>query len=300
MTTRTDVTIPADGGVTLAAWLYTPDGQGPFPGITMAHGFGAIKELGLDPVARAFADAGFVVLVHDHRTLGASGGEPRGDVNPWTQIADWRRVITYLSSLPEVADDRIGLWGTSFAGGHSIVLGATDHRLKAIVAQVPVTNGVVTGQRRVRGGAELDALERDLAADEQVQLRGEAPASRTLVSADPNEPAFYKDPQAVATYLAPPSDGGVFENVATLRSMYWQRMYAPVQWIEQVAPTPLLMIVGRDDSVSGTDLALTAFQRALEPKQLALIDGTHFDPYDAQLPLVIDLARAFFLQQLHA
>jgi hypothetical protein len=26
-------TIPADGGVTLAAWLYKPDGAGPFPAI---------------------------------------------------------------------------------------------------------------------------------------------------------------------------------------------------------------------------------------------------------------------------
>jgi dienelactone hydrolase len=65
VTTRTDVTIPADGGVTLAAGLYRPEGHGPFPGITTAHGFGAIKELGLDATARAFADAGFVAIVHE-------------------------------------------------------------------------------------------------------------------------------------------------------------------------------------------------------------------------------------------
>ncbi len=154
----------------------------------MAHGFGGIKEQGLDPVARAFA-ARLVVLVHDHRNLGASTGEPRGDINPWTQIADWRRAISYLESLHEVDGERIGLWGTSFAGGHAIILGATDRRLKAVVAQVPVTNDVATGQRRVPPGAALDNLAREFAKDERAQLRGQAPVSRTLVSSNPNEPA---------------------------------------------------------------------------------------------------------------
>lgn len=54
----------------------------------MAHGYGGNREMGLDRYARTFADAGFVVLVHDHRTFGASDGEPRNDVDPWRQIAD--------------------------------------------------------------------------------------------------------------------------------------------------------------------------------------------------------------------
>jgi hypothetical protein len=36
---------------------------------------------------------------------------------------------------PEVDADRIGLWGSSYAGGHALVLGATGRRLKAVVAQ---------------------------------------------------------------------------------------------------------------------------------------------------------------------
>jgi alpha-beta hydrolase superfamily lysophospholipase len=56
-----------------------------------------------------FADAGFAVLPHDHRGFGDSGGEPRNDVNPWQQIADWRRAVSYLQQRPEVDEDRIGL-----------------------------------------------------------------------------------------------------------------------------------------------------------------------------------------------
>ena len=134
---RQDVEFAAEGGVTLRGWLYIPDGPAPHPAITMAHGFAGVKEHGLDRFARAFAEAGFVVLVHDHRGFGASGGTPRFDVDPWVQIADWRRAISFLESHPAVDADRIGVWGTSYAGGHAIVLGATDRRLRAVVAQVP-------------------------------------------------------------------------------------------------------------------------------------------------------------------
>lgn len=91
-----------------------------------------------------------MVLLHDHRGFGASDGEIRHDIDPWQQIADWRYAISYLESLPEVDPGRIGLWGTSYAGGHAIVLGATDRRLRAVVAQVPTISGYEQGLRRIR------------------------------------------------------------------------------------------------------------------------------------------------------
>ena len=105
---RTDVEFAAEGGVTLRGWLFVPDGPGPHPAITMAHGFAGVKEHGLERFARLFADAGFVVLVHDHRGFGASGGSPRYDIDPWVQIADWRRAISFLEAQPNVdaAPDR--------------------------------------------------------------------------------------------------------------------------------------------------------------------------------------------------
>ena len=123
MVQRQDVEFAAEGGVMLRGWLFVPDGPGPHPAITMAHGFAGVKEHGLERFARVFADAGFVVLVHDHRGFGASDGSPRYDIDPWVQIADWRRAISFLESLPAVDADRIGLWGSSYAGGHAIVLG---------------------------------------------------------------------------------------------------------------------------------------------------------------------------------
>ncbi|MEV5775293.1 CocE/NonD family hydrolase [Streptomyces antimycoticus] len=130
-------------------------------------------------LAATFAEAGFVALVHDHRTFGASDGTPRQDIDPWRQIEDWRRAITYLESRPEVDADRIGLWGSSYAGGHAIVLGATDRRLKAVVAQVPTISGFEQSRRRVTPD-NIVALDAVLDADERAQLAGEAPRTQAL------------------------------------------------------------------------------------------------------------------------
>jgi dienelactone hydrolase len=83
------------------------------------------------------------------RNFGASDGVVRHDIDPWRQIADWRRAISFLESRPDVDPDRIGIWGTSYAGGHVLVLGATDRRIRAVVSQVPTISGYQQGLRRV-------------------------------------------------------------------------------------------------------------------------------------------------------
>jgi hypothetical protein len=35
-------------------------------------------------------------------------------VDPWRQIDDWRRAISYLESLDVVDSKRLGAWGTSY------------------------------------------------------------------------------------------------------------------------------------------------------------------------------------------
>jgi cephalosporin-C deacetylase-like acetyl esterase len=92
-----DVRFPAEGGIEISAWLFVPEGRtAPLPGITMAHGYAGTKYHGLERLAEAFAETGFVVLLHDHRNFGDSGGKPRHDINPWQQISDWGCAISYL------------------------------------------------------------------------------------------------------------------------------------------------------------------------------------------------------------
>lgn len=102
MAERRNIEFGVEGGVTLRGWLFVPGAKGPAPAITMAHGYAGVKEHGMERFARAFAEAGFVVLVHDHRHFGASDGAERGDVDPWQQIADCGVRFRFLRAGPKL------------------------------------------------------------------------------------------------------------------------------------------------------------------------------------------------------
>lgn len=206
---RTDISFRADAGTAIGGWLFLPERVGPHPAITMSAGFGGTIHHGLEPFAVAFAEAGFAVLLHDHRGFGSSDGLPRHDVDPWRQIADWRRAISYLEGRPEVDAKRIGLWGTSYSGGHAIMLGASDRRLKAVVAQVPTISGYEQGLRRIPAD-QLAAVDEALAQDDRNQLDGE-PGYQALVGADPAVPAAYRSQDAIDFMLRPVPEGGMGE-----------------------------------------------------------------------------------------
>jgi fermentation-respiration switch protein FrsA (DUF1100 family) len=140
-------------------------------------------------------------------------------------------------------------------------------------------------------------LEHAFNEDERAQLRGESPRRQAVVSGDPAVPAAYRSQDAIDFYLQP-IPPGLWENEITLRSTWAARMYEPGIWISRVSPTPLLLVVARDDKLTVADLALAAYERALEPKRLALIPGGHFDPYLAQFPLAEAAATEWFREHL--
>lgn len=298
MNSKRNVEFLAEGGTKLRGWLFVPSNAGttPSPAITMAHGYAGVKEQGIEPFAKAFVDAGFVVLLHDHRGFGESGGDIRHDIDPWQQIADWRYAISYLESLPEVDATRIGIWGTSYAGGHAIVLGATDRRLKAVVAQVPTISGYEQGLRRIppEATSRIEAL---FSEDERRRARGEPLGRQLIVSDDLSKPASYRAQDAIDFYLQeiPP---GIWTNDVTIRSTRAARMYEPGIWLPRVSPTPILMVVALGDTITVTDLALAAYERALQPKKLVTIPGGHFDPYLGQFPSSSRAATDWFHEHL--
>ena len=297
MADRRDVEFKVEGGDRLRGWLFRPEVEaGPHPAISMAHGYAGVKEHGLERFAWAFAEAGFVVLLHDHRNFGSSDGSLRRDIDPWRQIADWRRAISFLESLPEVDPSRIGVWGTSYAGGHVLVLGATDRRIRAVVSQVPTISGYEQGLRRVPPDA-IAALERLFDEDERAQFRGEPPRRQRVVSDDPSVSASYRTKDAVSFYLQPVPPGA-WTNEVTVRSGRLARMYEPGAWVARVSPTPLLMIVGLSDDITLTDLELRAYEQALEPKKLVMIEGGHFDAYLGQFATTSGAAVSWFRQHL--
>lgn len=147
-------------GVRLAAHLYflaSLHGQR-LPTIIMSHGWGGTAAL-LQPQARAFAAAGYFVVVFDYRGWGDSDSrviltgpapeashkdgqrftaevlEVREVVDPLEQAEDIFNVIHWAVGEPMVDSQRIGLWGTSFSGGLVVYVAARDPRVKALVSQ---------------------------------------------------------------------------------------------------------------------------------------------------------------------
>ena len=120
---RRDIDFKSEDGTTLRGWHYTPDQvRGKVPTIVMAHGFSAVKEMYLDRFAEDFAAAGLAAVVFDNRNFGASDGEPRQEIDLWQQIRDYRDAITFAETLETTDPDRIGIWGSSYSGGHVLVV----------------------------------------------------------------------------------------------------------------------------------------------------------------------------------
>src|SRR5205814_7126096 len=130
-----------EDNVVLRGWHYLPQSAGPKPTVVMCHGYSAVKEMDLDRFAEVFAEAGIGSVVFDNRNFGASDGEPRQEIDPWQQMRDYRHAITYAGTLPTVDASRLGLWGSSYSGGHALVVGAMDRRVRCVVAQVPLISG---------------------------------------------------------------------------------------------------------------------------------------------------------------
>jgi len=115
---------------------------------------------------------------------------------------------------------------------------------------------------------------------------------------DPGAPAAYRTKDASDFYLQPLGDDAAWENTVTMQSTRLARMYEPGAWISRVSPTPLLMIVAMQDTITVTDLALAAYEQAHQPKKLVLIPGGHFDPYLRQFPTSSGAAVAWFREHL--
>jgi uncharacterized protein len=295
---RSDVEFDAEG-VTLRGWHYVPDGAGgPVPTIVMAHGFSAVKEMYLDRFAEAFAAAGLGAIVFDHRNFGASDGEPRQEIDPWEQLRDYRHAITFATTLAEVDGERIGVWGSSYSGGHVLVVGAIDRRVKCVACQVPLISGHRNARRIVRSDF-IAAVGAMFDEDRANRYKGGAPAMIPVVDEDPLAPSALPTPDSYQWFTETGrTRAPSWRNEVTLRSveMFWE--YEPGAYIQWVSPTPLLIVVAARDHLTVSDLAIEAYERALQPKRLVVLPGAHFDAYTDAFDDAAGAARDWFVEHL--
>jgi uncharacterized protein len=295
---RRDIEFNANG-LTLRGWLYVPDGaKKPVPTVIMAHGFSCLKEMFLDKYAEIFVKDGLGVLVYDNRCFGASDGEPRQEIDPMAQVSDYQHAITFARTLPEVDKDRIGVWGTSYTGGHVLIVGAIDKRVKCVVSQVPVVSGSRNIHRAVREDIIPNLLAR-FAADRDARYTGETPAMVPVASRDPNEVCAFPGLDAFEAFQgAQETVAPNWRNEVTLRSLELFLAHETLGYADKISPAPLLMIVEDVDTLAAADMSLDVYSRALEPKKLVILHGGHFDAYVRDQAVTARAASDWYIEHL--
>ena len=286
---RTDIEFKTTDGTTLRGWHYVPATGKKCATIMMAHGFSAVKEMYLDRYAEEFTKAGFACVVYDNRNCGASDGEPRQELDPWLQSRDYSDAITFALSLEATDPDRIGIWGSSYSGGHVLTVAATDSRVRCVVSQVPLMDGLASFRPRL--GPELMNL---LHADRLHRAAGHPPGVMAVVTQDASVVAAIRKEDAYRFFTETGAKRAPsWRNEITLRSIEYAAGYLPAAYTPFISPTPFLLILAEGDSLP-MDVAVAAFERAGEPKKLITLKCGHYDVYTDMFGQSVGHAREWF------
>lgn len=120
--------IPNQRKLKLAAEIYTPEGNGPFPVVFLFHGFTGYKEdAGLVDIAKKLAEYGMISVRFTASGFGDSEGSMENDYLFQHYRTDAACVYDYIMNHTFGADaGRVGVYGHSI-GGKLAVLFCTDH-----------------------------------------------------------------------------------------------------------------------------------------------------------------------------
>jgi len=301
---RRDVEFKSSG-ITLKAHLYLPEGAGPFPLVVMAGGWCYVKELVQPEYAKVFAGSGVAALVFDYRNFGDSAGEPRQHLDPWEQIEDYRNAISFAETLPEVDKSRIGIWGISYSGGHVLVVGAIDPRVKCIVSNIPVVDGFLT-MKQVHSALAFRDLQALILKDRRsrqasgqfgyMPMSTENPAAELTTWPFPEvTSAFIKFKNTVAPN---------HEHRNTIASTELLMNYDVAPYLPRILNTPVLMSVAEGDDITLWEKEIEVFNKIATPKKELFVceDTSHMTLYSnmSRLEILARRGRDFLVQQLIA
>lgn len=293
VTTR-DVTYYSDG---IACWgrIFFPkdfDTEGKTAAVVVSHGWTG-THTSLLKYGNKFADVGLVAMVIDYRGWGKSDAfvstvdrvETTDDTRftetttkvklkrtrlaPMKQVEDIRNAISYIQGEPGVDPNRIGLWGSSYAGGHVLTVASEDPRVSAVVSQVTGLNGFG---------------------------RTEGPLPMTE--------AETKD----AIQRARTGQGGEFETgfstprFVDLETARLSKEYRPYHRVEHIPETVavLFLLAGNEELINNDRAGKAAFEAVRGPKKLVEYPGIgHFDIYiEDNFPKASGEAANWYLEHL--
>ncbi|KAH0355531.1 alpha/beta-hydrolase, partial [Aureobasidium melanogenum] len=295
---RSDIEFNTIDNVTLRGWMFKPtNAEGKYPCLIITHGLTCLKEMCLDTLAERLTSVlPIACLVYDHRGYGASDqkdSEPRNEIVPAHQNSDLQDAITYAQSREDIDAAKIGLWGYSYSGGHSLWVAANDRRVKAVIAVAPFITGDILANN-MRSDLE-DSFTEMLYQERLSRAAGNEPGRMPAVVKSPLDTAVMPQIESYAFFSAW-AEKSDWKNDLTIRrhvtplslnimlttsySLEGILSYFPGSRIHKIGPTPLLMQVPKKDVVAITDTMLEAYNRAVEPKEIQILPGGHFSMFE--------------------
>ncbi len=242
----------------------------------------------LRPDAVVFARAGYLVVTFDYRGWGASDSrvvltkpapaeksgnrftaevlEVREVVDPIDMTTDLLNAICWVYGEPQCDRQRIGLWGSSYSGGHVVYVAARDPRVKATVSQVPAFD------------------------------------SRFVIQTDEERKKTYEEGTARARGEIgyPPPGARVIGNLrgAPIREKLMQ--YAPVEDAGRAPHCAMLFVLAeKEELFDNQQHGIKAHELARGPKKLIVVPGiTHYGIYLQARKQAQEMALAWFDEHL--
>ena len=274
-------------GVRMGAEVFAPKGDEKLPTILMAHGWGG-RAASLRRDAVVFARAGYLVVTFDYRGWGESDSrvmlaepapkdppgrrftaeviEIREVVDPVDMARDWLNALHWLQAEPRCDTDRIGIWGSSYSGGHVLYAAAHDKRVKALFSQV--------------GGM-----------DSRFVVANAEERRKTLEHAT-------KRARGEISYPAPMSTEIGSLRGAPIREKLMH--YAPVELAREASHAAMMFVIAENEELfDNRDHAVKAYEAATGVKKIVTVPGIkHYGIYREERKRAQQLAVDWFDQQL--
>ena len=266
-------------GETCKGVLHLPDGaRGKVPLMVMAGGWCYTKEIVMPHYAKYFVESGIATLLFDYRRFGESAGEPRQHIDPWDQIEDYKNAVSYAQTVPEADHDRIGIWGISYSGGHVLIVGATDPRVKSVVSNVPVIDGYET-MWRMHGTVRFRML-KALIAEERLKrtesgTHSYMPMSGTPAGPDDELSVWPDDDVRTVFEELQATQAPRHEHRNTIASAERLLEYNAAPYVPRLLNVPTMMIVADGDDITMWDQEIAAFDSIPSSrKELVVLPAT--------------------------
>lgn len=262
-------------GVKLDGDLFLPSDLRPGEkraGVVLCHGYTGVKDLYLPDNAKVLNDAGYVVLTFDYKGWGKSEGT-RSRLAPHSRVTDVQAAITFLGLQAEVDKTRIGIYGTSYGCATVVWAAAIDERVKCTVGVV----GMGHGGRWMRSVRRPDEWHDLLARSEKDRESRVLTGKSEYVA---REDILLPDRQSAALAAAARAKNPNAVGTIPLEYIDETLTFHPEWVVDKIAPRPLLLIAAGDDRLVPPEDCQSLFDKAKEPKRLAVIPGVgHYEVY---------------------